>query len=200
MNPKQLISAAALATITALPGAAQEAGTILFGFGLHVVDPSSASTTAAGKVKADESIRPTITAEYFFRDNLGVEILAALPFKHDVKVGGQQFGTVKQLPPVVSLQYHFANHTRVTPFVGLGVNFTTFFDEETDSGLDLSLDNSWGLAAHIGADIAINEKSWLRIDARWIDIDTDAHVETLGNIGEVEVDPIVYGLAYVWKF
>ncbi|MFT4151397.1 MAG: OmpW family outer membrane protein [Paracoccaceae bacterium] len=199
MNPKSLISAAALAACAALPAAAQEAGTITFGLGLHQVNPKSDNGTIAGmSASVGSSTRPTITAEYFIRDNLGVELLAALPFKHSVSLDGTRIGTVKQLPPVVSLQYHFANGSKVTPFVGLGVNFTTFFDE--DSGLgDLKLKNSWGLAAHVGVDVALNEKAALRIDARWADIDSKVSLNGAG-IGTAEIDPVVYGMSYVWRF
>lgn len=199
MNPKHIIPAAALALCAALPAAAQEAGTITLGFGLHQVNPKSDNGSLAGmSTGVGSSTRPTITAEYFIRDNLGIELLAALPFKHDVSLNGTKVGTVKQLPPVVSLQYHFVNNSKVTPFVGLGVNFTTFFSEDSDLG-DLKLDNSWGLAAHVGLDFALNDKAALRVDARWADIDSDVRLNGT-QIGTVDIDPVVYGMAYVWKF
>lgn len=199
MNPKHLISATALAVLAALPVAAQEAGTITFGLGLHAVDPKSNNGDLAGMAASvGSSTRPTITVEYFIRDNLGIELLAALPFKHDVKLNGTKVASVKQLPPVLSLQYHFANSTRVTPFVGLGVNYTNFFSEDSALG-DLKLKNSWGLAAHIGADIALNDKAAVRIDARWADIDSEVRLNGT-KIGTVDIDPIVYGMSYVWKF
>ena len=199
MNPKHLVSAAALALFSAMPVAAQEAGTITFGLGVHNVDPKSDNGNLAGmKASVGSSTRPTITAEYFVYDNVGIELLAALPFKHDVKLDGNKVASVKQLPPVLSVQYHFVNNTKVTPFVGLGVNFTTFFSEDSDLG-NLSLKNSWGLAAHLGADIALNEKAAIRIDARWIDIDSEVRLNGQ-NIGTANIDPLVYGMAYVWKF
>ena len=52
--------------------------------------------------------RPTITGEYFLKDNLGIEVLAALPFQHDINVVGVgKVGSTKHLPPTVSLQYYF---------------------------------------------------------------------------------------------
>lgn len=199
MNPGSFISAAAIAVCAALPAAAQEAGTITFGLGFHQVNPKSDNGALAGlSSSVGSSSRPTITAEYFIRDNLGIELLAALPFKHSVSLNGTKIGTVKQLPPVVSLQYHFANSSKVTPFVGLGVNFTTFFSEDSALG-DLKLKNSWGLAAHVGVDFALNEKSALRVDARWADIDSKVRLDG-AEIGTAEIDPLVYGMAYVWKF
>lgn len=199
MNLKVMISAAALAACAALPAMAQEAGTWTLGLGVHTVNPKSGNGTIAG---ADASIgsstRPTITGEYFIRDNLGIEVLGALPFKHDVALGGSRIGSVKQLPPVISLQYHFVNDTRITPFLGLGLNYTTFFSESSPLG-DLKVEDSWGLAAHLGADIALNDRSWLRIDARWADI--DAKVKLNGaDIGTANIDPTVYGVSYVMRF
>ncbi len=199
MNPKLLFSALAASAALAMPAAAQEAGTITLGIGFHAVDPKSDNGVLAGaNATVGTSARPTITAEYFLRDNLGIELLAALPFKHSVSLGGTQVGTVKQLPPVISVQYHFANKTAFTPFVGLGLNYTTFFQEDSPLG-DLKLKDSFGLAAHVGVDWAINEKAALRVDARWADIDSKATLNG-ADIGTAEIDPMVYGVSYVIKF
>jgi len=63
----------------------------------------------------------------------------------------------------------------------------------------LRVKNSWGLAAHLGADYWVNDNSAIRADLRWIDINSD--VELNGeNIGKVEIDPVVVGVSYVMKF
>ena len=118
MNPKILLSALAASAALALPAAAQDAGTITLGLGFHAVDPKSDNGILAGAdAKVGTAARPTITAEYFIRENLGVELLAALPFEHSVSLNGAKIGTVKHLPPVLSLQYHFANSSAFTPFI-----------------------------------------------------------------------------------
>ena len=205
--------ALAMAGVLAAPAAlAQSAGDWTLGVGVHNVDPKSNNgsldATALGlgplpPTEVGSSVRPTITAEYFIRDNLGIEVLAALPFQHDISVRGVgKVGSTKQLPPVVSLQYHFANSSTVTPFVGVGVNYTTFFSEDTTgalSGTRLKLEDSWGLAAHAGLDFAIGERGALRVDARWADIETDVRVNGV-KVGKADIDPLVYGVAYVWRF
>jgi hypothetical protein len=58
-------------------------------------------------------------------------------------------------------------------FVGTGVNHTLFFDEKTGGPLEdskLTLDDSIGLAFDLGNDLTLN------LDARYIDIDTDAEL------------------------
>jgi len=124
---------AALAALAFAPSAmAQEAGDWTFSLGAHVVAPKSDNgTLAGGALAADvgDDWRPTITAEYFFSPNWGLEVLASLPFEHDIRLNGVHAGSAKHLPPTVSLQYHFKGE-RVTPFLGLGLNYTAFFDEE----------------------------------------------------------------------
>ena len=192
----------ASAALTA-PAFAQSAGEMTLGLGLGFVNPKSDNgTVAGGATVIDSNARPTVTFEYFIRDNLGVELLAALPFKHSIKSNGVEIGTVKQLPPVISLQYHFDATEQFKPFVGLGVNFTGFWDGDARgplSGSELRVKNSWGLAAHLGGDYWINDKAAIRADLRWIDIDADVTLNG-ADIGKVEVDPLVVGVSYVMKF
>lgn len=190
----------------ATPVLAQSRGDWTLGVGVHAVDPKSGNGRLADgtlPVRVDTDVKPTLTFEYFVRDNLGVEVIAAWPFEHDVSIAGLgTVGSTKQLPPTVSLQYHFNTKGKVSPFLGAGVNYTTFFSEDTRgalAGSKLKLDDSWGLAAHAGVDFALNERSAIRIDARWIDIDTDVKLDGAG-LGTVNIDPIVYGAAYVMKF
>jgi outer membrane protein len=197
--------AAAAALFTATPALAQEAGDWTFGLGAHVVAPKSDNgSLAGGAFEADvgDSWRPTITAEYFFRDNWGVEVLASWPFKHDIELNGVKAGSTEHLPPTVSVQYHFTGNETVKPFIGAGVNYTIFFSQDTTgplAGADLDLDNSFGLALHGGLDFAVGTNKYVRLDARWIDIDTDVKVNG-ADVGTVNIDPMVYGAAFVWKF
>ena len=203
-----LVSALALA---ATPALAQSTGTWTIGIGAHNVAPKSnngtLTATPLGNLRMDvgNNVRPTITAEYFLKDNLGVEVLAALPFQHDIDVAGVgKVGSTKHLPPTVSLQYHFGQG-KVRPFVGLGLNYTTFFSTKTEGAIDgtnLDLSNSWGLAGHVGMDFQVSEKGAIRIDYRKIDIDTDVKLNgtKLGTRNTVNIDPSAYGIAYVMSF
>ena len=200
-----LFAALAAASVSA-PALAQSKGDWLLGVGAHQVAPKSDNGSLAGgtlDVDVGTDIRPTITAEYFIADNWGIEVLAALPYEHDINIRGLgRVGSTKHLPPVVSLQYHFNSQGKVSPFVGAGINYTRFFSTETSGALagnDLDLDASWGLAAHAGLDVKISDRGALRVDMRWIDIDSDASLN--GNrIGTVNIDPLVYGVAYVHRF
>ncbi|TKS53353.1 OmpW family protein [Luteimonas yindakuii] len=205
----RLISSSLLAlalAAAAVPAAAQSAGDWTVAVGAHNVDPKSDNgTLAAGTlpVSVDSNVRPTIALEYFVRDALGIEVLAALPFQHDIAIAGLgTVATTKHLPPTVSLQYHFNNGGKVSPLLGLGVNYTTFFSEDTRgalAGADLELGDSRGLAAHAGVDIRLGNGGALRIDARWIDIDSSVRLDG-AKLGTASIDPWVYGAAYVHRF
>ena len=208
MNTLRIALAAVLA-LAATPALAQSAGTWTVGIGAHNVAPKSdngtLTATPLGNLKMDvgSNVRPTITGEYFLKDNLGVEVLAALPFQHDISVVGVgKVGSTKHLPPTVSLQYHFGQG-KVKPFVGIGVNYTTFFSTKAEgaiAGANLDLSDSWGLAAHLGVDFKVGEKGAIRLDYRKVDIDTRVKLNgaNLGTKNTVNIDPSVYGIAYVF--
>jgi len=196
------LTLAALMGTTAAPALAQQQGDMLLGLGLGWIEPDDGSNIAAlggDELGADGALSATVTFEYFVADRVGIELLASWPFTHDLELAGNEIGETKHLPPTLSLQYYFTNKSNITPFVGAGINYTYFFDEELDSGDSLELDDSWGLALHAGADFALSEKSALRADVRYIDIETEAEVGG-ADIGDVDISPWVFNVAYVLRF
>src|SRR5690606_18928422 len=87
---------------------------------------------------------------YMLSDKVGIELLAATPFSHTVTAnlgaaGVVKAADVKHLPPTLTAQYYFlGKNSRVQPYAGIGINFTTFFDEEVDAELD-AITTSLGL-------------------------------------------------------
>lgn len=169
--------------------------------GVHDVDPKSNNGSLAGGALAAEvgsSTRPTLTGEYLITPSLGVELIAAWPFKHTVYLNGTEAATTQQLPPTLSVQYHFFPYAQVSPFVGVGLNYTRFFDVQERgplAGTNLDLRDSWGVAAHAGVDVRLNRRWLVGADVRWIDISTSATVNG-ASVGTVSIDPWVFG-AYV---
>jgi outer membrane protein len=190
----------ALALTTALPTQAQDAGDWIWRVGVHNVRPKSENHHL---VNVDAAASLTFNATYMFAPNWGVEVLAALPFEHDINLnGGGKVAQTKQLPPTVSLQYHFNPNGAWRPYVGAGVNYTLFFDEKTRgalAGAKLELDPSFGLAAQAGLDIKLGSDWFANVDARWLDIETDATVNG-ARIGNVALDPLAFGLSIGRRF
>jgi outer membrane protein len=163
--------------------------------GAHHVAPKSDNHPV---VNVDEAQMLTFNLTRKLSERWAVELLAALPFKHDVNLnGGGKVADVKHLPPTLSLQYHFAPAAHVRPYIGAGLNATLFFSEHTSGVLDgtaLKLDTSFGPAAQFGIDIDVGSTWFLNLDARWMDIDSKATLDG-GSLGTVEIDPYAIGVS-----
>jgi outer membrane protein len=193
--------AAALALVLAGGAGAADASDWIVRVGGHYVDPKSDNHEV---VSVDSGQSLTFTATYMLSPHLGVEPLAAWPFSHDITLNadGSKVAETKHLPPTLSLQYHFLPDGRIRPYVGAGLNATIFFDEKTTGALEganLSLDDSFGAAAQLGVDFALSGDWMLNVDARWIDIDTDARLDGVG-IGSVAIDPYAFGISIGRRF
>jgi outer membrane protein len=147
--------------------------------------------------------------------NWGVELILGYS-EHTIKAekGVAALGDVidtKVLPPTLLLQYHFAPNSTIRPYIGAGINYTYFFDEEVvgpvlpNAGDDVKLDSSWGFAVQAGVDVAINDDWFVNADVKYIDIDTEAHFSDIIVTGvnariNAEVDPIIWSIGIGRRF
>ncbi|MCL2872059.1 MAG: outer membrane beta-barrel protein [Betaproteobacteria bacterium] len=202
MKTKALVCALAALTLGTI-GAAQ-AGDFVVKLGIADVVPKSDNGTLNGVLKTDVGIstRPSITLEYLFTPNLGVEVLGAWPFRNDIRLNGLKLARVDVLPPTVSLQWHFLPKAPVSPFVGAGVNYTFMYNEKTKGQIaknKLDIENSWGFAAHAGVDFNFSKNWLMTLDARWIQMRNDVKVDG-AKVGKVKIDPMVWGVAVGYRF
>jgi len=197
-----LISAAIGATIFVSPIVnAYQSGDVIVRAGVTSVQPNDSVTgtlkTLNAGVGSDAQLG--LTATYMFSDKFGVELLAATPFKHKITANGNEIGETKQLPPTLSLQYYpMGAGSAYQPYLGVGLNYTAFFDEKSSLG-ELKLDDSWGTSVQAGIDYQINDHMLLNTAVWYIDIDSDAKLNG-ANIGSVSVDPWVYMMGIGYKF
>ena len=214
---KSLILAAAAAAVLAAPVAsAYEPGDFYMRLGATNVDPDdpNGDITLPGAdpldIEVDDAWSLTFTGSYQWTKNWAVEVLAAVPFEHDIELEDLgKVGETKHLPPTVSLQYHFLPDGKFQPYVGAGINYTIFFDDGPEGALkdlggDLEIeDNSFGLAGQIGFDYMLNDRWFLNLDLRYISIETEAKV-TIPGVGsikeDVDINPFVYGVNVGYKF
>jgi len=137
---------------------------------------------------------------WFATPNIGIELLAALPFEHKINGRGElgplgRLGSTKHLPPTLSVQYHFLPYSELRPYVGAGLNYTIFSSESVADGVHdaliatanaatgggfnggdtkLSIKDSYGLSFQAGVDIHFTQRWFVNFDVRWIEIDADA--------------------------
>lgn len=175
-------------------------------------------------ISVDDNTQLGLNFVYFLDKNWAVEVLAATPFSHDVtihdpkgispgvfntNVNGATLGEVTHLPPTVSALYYFDTSSAFKPYVGVGLNYTIFFDEEFKKAPkslgfnDLELDSSFGYALQVGADYHLDDNWHINASVRYIDIDTEANFkigDAIKGSADVDVDPMVYSLMIGYKF
>ena len=210
-SSKYLLVAGALLALVASPALAYEAGTWVLRAGVGVVAPDSDNLVLDPDtiVEVDDGTSLTLMGTYMFSPNWGFDVLASWPFNHDIKLGGVKIAETDHLPPTFSMQYHFLPDGTIQPYVGAGLNYTTFFSEEvTQAAIDneitgISLDDSFGLALQIGADWTFGNRWLLNFDLRWIDIESDLEATIAGaavDAGTVKIDPWVYSINIGYSF
>ena len=223
---KSILAIALLSSLSSM-AFANQAGDILVRGGLTTVNPDSQQSTiyaagnqtvnlGAGAISAsvDDNTQLGLNFVYFYDSNWAVELLAATPFKHDIMVdtgaGVVNLGETKHLPPTLSVLYYFDTASAFKPYVGLGINYTVFFEDSFNPALtgagsppivsisdgtttttmpantaldadDLNLSNSWGLSAQIGVDYDLGDNWSINASARYIDIDTKATFTAVGG-------------------
>lgn len=195
--------------LTSLTVNAVEKGDWLVRFGAVNVSPNDSSTglslvgpTATVGVESDTQVFANLS--YMIKENVALELLAATPFSHDIVGTGSiaglgKVGETKHLPPTFSVQYHFDPKASVRPYVGAGINYTTFFSEKaTNTITSLKLDDSWGLAVQAGVDVDINKSWFFNADIRYINIESTATTD-LGT-SEVKINPTVISLGVGTRF
>lgn len=218
---KSLLLATTTATLMVSTSTmAYEAGDILIKGGAALVAPnedSEAFPVIGDEAKVNDDTQLGLTLTYMYTDKIGIELLAATPFQHEVKasggvLNGVDVASIKHLPPTLTLNYYFADsNSKIQPYVGAGINYTVIFDEDARSELeggpagktDVDLDNSWGLAFHAGIDYELNNRWSLNASYWYLDIDTEATLKTTG-VGtlkaDVDIDPDVYMVGVSYKF
>lgn len=189
---------------------AYDEGTWFARIGPALIEPNDSSNDVEGLtntgVRVDNNVTLGFTIGYMLTSKFAIELLGVTPSKHDLR-GKDGIGVLGKIadvdvfPPTLSLQYHMDISPEFHPYIGLGVNYTYFPDENVSSTLEaalggntrLDIDDSWGLAAQAGIDYSINDNWFLNTAIWYVDIDADATLKTHGISRDVdiEIDPWV---------
>ncbi|MBP2166885.1 outer membrane protein [Erwinia toletana] len=200
----------ALAALLPVVAGAHQAGDFFMRAGSATVRPTEGSDNVLGmgSFSVDNNTQLGLTFTYMATDNIGVELLAATPFRHKVGLAATgNLATVKQLPPTLMAQwYFFDSSSKVRPYIGAGINYTTFYDADfnqtgRDAGLsDLSVKDSWGMAGQVGLDYKVDDDWLINMSVWYMDIDTEVKFKANGEQQNINtrIDPWVFffGLGY----
>ena len=170
-----------------------------------------------GQVKAKEAYMPEVDVTYFFTKNIAVEAICCVSV-HNIKgslPNGTGLGTIGRtwvFPPTVMLQYHFTDFGAFKPYVGVGVNYTHFFDTKAKGALaaapflgDLKLKDTWGVAGQVGFDYMLNRNWGINVDVKRILMEPkfssyNTTTGTLNAAGKAKINPWIIGVGVTYRF
>ena len=172
-------------------------------------DVNIAATGAKlGTASDDNAYIPEVDLSYFITNNIALELIAGTS-RHtvnaDTALGHVNVGKVSLLPPTLTAQYHFLPTSRVSPYVGAGINGTLFYREDAAGGVVNINDykNRFGWALQAGTDVFLTDKILLNFDVKKIFLKTDLTANTSLGIplkSKVTLDPWLVGVGIGYKF
>ena len=194
-----LLAAGVLAASSA--SAAQQPWIVKGGFG-YLMPKSSVGSLDFGtgklEVEVDDGWGFVFSVGYMFDEHWALELLASSPFSHDITIKGAGEAETDLLPPTLSALYYFNPGGRVRPYLGAGINFTEFFNEDPD---ELHLGGSVGPAAAAGLDFMFNRHWFATLDLRWIYVDTEVKADgSQQDYGHLELNPLLASVMVGYRF
>ncbi|HET8729938.1 MAG TPA: OmpW family outer membrane protein [Moraxellaceae bacterium] len=195
-----------LACAATAPAFAYDAGNVIVRAGLADVMPDVKTDPALKGIDVDNNVQLGVTATYMVNPKFGVELLAATPFKHDITANGTKIGSTQQLPPTLSAQFYPIDNATIQPYVGIGINYTLFFNEKLNAtgkaatgANSIKLSDSVGAAIEAGVDIKINDKLIVNASVWKADINTDVSLDGT-KTGKIQIDPLVAMVGVGYRF
>ena len=222
---KHSIASVLVATV-ALCGAgaahAQAAGNVMVQLGWNKIMPKVRSSDLSApslpgsqiNIKSASALFATLT--YMVTEDISIEALGGLPYKHDIVGAGAvagvgKIGSIHQISPTVLLQYRFLSADGpFRPYVGAGPTFAKFYGTKGSAaltavtnpggpGTTIGGDTEWGASLQAGANYKI-DKHWF-VDASVIKtfISTKATLST-GQETKARLNPIAINASIGYTF
>lgn len=168
---------------------------------VHIDSSNGGSTNPDLGLSVSNKTIPELDISYFFTPNFATELILTYPQKHDVRSSalGGKIGTVKELPPTLLAQYHFTNFGAFKPYLGAGINYTRFSNQDIAGGAARVKNNSWGPALQVGFDYALDKNWSINFDVKKVYMKTDVY--SFGaKAGTLKIDPVLVGIGVGYRF
>lgn len=168
------------------------------------IDPADKSdpvggTGAADRITVSGKTIPEVDISYFFTQHVAAELVLTYPQKHTAYLDRKSIGTFRHLPPTLLAQYHFMPKAAFSPYVGAGVNWTTFSKNRLLNGGASLEHDSIGLALQAGADVRLDDRWSLNFDVKKVRIRSDVLIGG-AKASRAKVDPVLFGAGFGYRF
>ena len=179
------------------------------------LDAGAPFNSGIGQANVGNDYIPELDISYFFADNIAAELIAGTS-RH--KVSGSlitgnniNIGKVSLLPPTLTAQYHFFPKERVSPYIGAGINYTLFYNEDAANSRNAdgfsvtstNYKNAFGWALQAGVDVALVGNWSLNFDVKKIFLKTDVTASVNNAVSvksDVRIDPWLVGIGVGYRF
>jgi len=168
---------------------------------LGVIPQEKSDVNIGGDVKVSNAITPEVDLTYFLTPNIATEIIAGTARHTLSHSSGPTLGQTWILPPTVTVQYHFLPEEKFNPYLGVGLNYSIFYHENTTGAFsDLNISNGFGPVAQVGFDYWINKNWGLNLDIKKIWLNVDASLNNGAVKADVDIDPWLAGVGVAYRF
>jgi outer membrane immunogenic protein len=154
---------------------------------------------AGASTNTSSAIIPMLDVAYYLTKNWAIEAICCVAPHHIQGTGtiASDFARAWLFPPSIMAQYHFTNIGAFQPYLGVGVNFTTFWNTRVNNdtwsipfapGSPLAgaqgvlatfqyatVAPSWGPVGQIGFDYMLNDHWGLNVDFKYIGLHPMVH-------------------------
>ena len=174
--------------------------------GIAVIPDASADIDQipGASVDISDSGIPELDISYFFTPNIAAELILAVT-PHDITgtgaIAGVAVGDAWLLPPTLLAQYHVTDFGAFKPYVGAGINYTVFFDQDAAGGTitQFNLEDTFAPALQIGFDYFFDERWGVNLDVKKIFLRPDITLNNGALTGDVTIDPWLIGFGIVFR-
>jgi outer membrane protein len=187
----------------------KQAGDIVLGAGVIGVLPQSGGRVSAigGRPEASDTATGQLDLTYFVMPQLSLNLIAATT-RHDVQVRGSAIGDVDlgrvwALPPTLTAQFHPFPASRISPYIGAGLNYTLFYGEggsRTAPVTKVDVKNDFGYAVNFGVDVELAPSWLLNFDAKKIWLNPGVSVNSGAISARADLNPWVVGASVRYRF
>ena len=156
-------------------------------------------------LSAEDAMTGGLTLEYFFTPNFSTELVAAIAHV-DLELADNTIGSGETwlLPPSLYVKYHPMPQWKISPYVGVGVDWIYAWDETlnimgTPVGVDI--EDSFGWAAKVGADIKVTKNLYFNVDVMYLNNETEINIDAPGADGiDLDLKVWSYNIGMKYRF
>lgn len=160
---------------------------------------------AGSDLSYSDTIVPELDITYYFTDNLAAELVLGTTYANISGEGSVSgLGTVGKvwlLPPTLTLQYHLTTLGAFKPYVGAGVNYTFFFNQDGEGSFsDIDVEDTFGYALQAGFDYMIDDHWGINFDVKKLFLEPDWTANDGTVSGKAELNPWLIGTGITYRF